>query len=500
MNNNPFPSIAGRICHHPCEDACNRKAHDVEIVICGLERFVGDMALSKGWGIPLENAPRKETIAVVGGGPAGLSAAYQLRRRGYGVTIFEASDGLGGLMRWGIPRYRLAGDILDGEIQRILDFGVTAELNAVVAGPHELKKLNEEYDAVYIATGATKSKFLPSLDYDSDWVIDSADFLAESARNTPIPCGDRMVVIGGGSAAMDVARSARRYGKDVTVLSLEEQAKMPAQRVEVDESLEEDIRFVDSSMLKSVPREDQELTLNCIKVSFTPGEIRGQFSLEEVADSEFALHADVVVPAIGQDVDLELWSSLMDSEGPVISINGKYQTQTAGIFSGGDMASMERFVTHAIGMGRQAAVQIEHYLRLKDISDIRPDEPPPANEKLDDVPYQIINTYYHAEIPHATAASVPVGDRLDTFDEVQLRMTLDEAHVEAERCFSCGNCIFCDNCYNYCPDMAIIKLDRGYEVKADYCKGCGLCVAECPTGSIHMETDLEGLIIGAQGQ
>ena len=214
---------------------------------------------------------------MVGGGPAGLSAAYQLRRRGYGVTIFEASDGLGGLMRW---VYLVTGWPEISWMGRSREFwtsGVTAELNAVVAGPHELKKLNEEYDAVYIATGATKSKFLPSLDYDSDWVIDSADFLAESARNTPIPCGDRMVVIGGGSAAMDVARSARRYGKDVTVLSLEEQAKMPAQRVEVDESLEEDIRFVDSSMLKSVTREDQELTLNCIKVSFTPGEIVGSF-------------------------------------------------------------------------------------------------------------------------------------------------------------------------------------------------------------------------------
>jgi Pyruvate/2-oxoacid:ferredoxin oxidoreductase delta subunit len=147
-------------------------------------------------------------------------------------------------------------------------------------------------------------------------------------------------------------------------------------------------------------------------------------------------------------------------------------------------------------MGKKAAVQIEHYLRLKDI----PDAPAPVVEQLDDVPYEIINTWYQAERPNAKADSVPIGKRLDSFDEVQLIMTLDEAEIEAERCFSCGNCIFCDNCYNYCPDMAITKLEIGYEVKADYCKGCGLCVAECPTGSIHMETDLQGLVMEAQNQ
>jgi Pyruvate/2-oxoacid:ferredoxin oxidoreductase delta subunit len=186
---------------------------------------------------------------------------------------------------------------------------------------------------------------------------------------------------------------------------------------------------------------------------------------------------------------LDLWQAMLDRNGPVIAIDDKYRTRTEGIFSGGDMASMDRFVTQAIGMGKHAAVQIEHYLRLKN----SPDTPEPRVEELDDVPYEIINTYYHAEIKPAPARSVPIGKRLETFDEVQLGMTLAEAEVEAERCFSCGNCIFCDNCYNYCPDMAIVKLDRGYAVKADYCKGCGLCVAECPTGSIHMEADLDGI-------
>jgi NADPH-dependent glutamate synthase beta subunit-like oxidoreductase len=489
MDNNPFPSIAGRICHHPCETACNRKAHDTEISICKLERHVGDMALSKGWGIPVENEPQRERIAVVGGGPAGLSVAYQLRRRGYGVTIYEASEALGGLMRWGIPRYRLAENILDAEIQRILDFGVEVVTDAEVSSAKELATLREEFDAVYIATGATRSKILPNLDYSKDWVVDSADYLAASSRNRPLECGRDMVVIGGGSAAMDVARSARRYGKDVTVLSLEAEAQLPAQRVEVDEAIAEEIRFVDSSMLQSVVEQKQGLSLNCVKVRFLPGEQRGEFTIEEIAGSEFVLQAEVIVPAIGQDVDLDLWQAMLDRNGPVIAIDDKYRTRTEGIFSGGDMASMDRFVTQAIGMGKHAAVQIEHYLWLKN----KPDTPEPRAEELDDVPYEIINTYYHSEIKPAKARSVPIGKRLETFDEVQLGMTLAEAEVEAERCFSCGNCIFCDNCYNYCPDMAIVKLDRGYAVKADYCKGCGLCVAECPTGSIHMEADLDGI-------
>jgi NADPH-dependent glutamate synthase beta subunit-like oxidoreductase len=392
-------------------------------------------------------------------------------------------------MRWGIPRYRLAENILDAEIQRILDFGVEVVTDAEVSSAKELATLREEFDAVYIATGATRSKILPNLDYSKDWVVDSADYLAASSRNRPLECGRDMVVIGGGSAAMDVARSARRYGKDVTVLSLEAEAQLPAQRVEVDEAIAEEIRFVDSSMLQSVVEQKQGLSLNCVKVRFLPGEQRGEFTIEEIAGSEFVLQAEVIVPAIGQDVDLDLWQAMLDRNGPVIAIDDKYRTRTEGIFSGGDMASMDRFVTQAIGMGKHAAVQIEHYLWLKN----KPDTPEPRAEELDDVPYEIINTYYHSEIKPAKARSVPIGKRLETFDEVQLGMTLAEAEVEAERCFSCGNCIFCDNCYNYCPDMAIVKLDRGYAVKADYCKGCGLCVAECPTGSIHMEADLDGI-------
>ena len=247
---NPFPAVAGRICHHPCEAACNRAGFDGSLAICRLERYIGDRALARGLGVCAgRHRSASERIAVVGGGPSGLSAAFHLRRRGYAVTLFESRPELGGLMRYGIPSYRLARSVLDGEIARIVALGIDVHCGEAMETPEDFERLRAEFDAVYLAIGARCQKRLPRLDYTQPWVMDGADYLARANAGAPPLLGKRVVVIGGGSAAIDVARSARRAGHEVTILALESVSQMPAQREEVAEALEEGITLVDGAML-----------------------------------------------------------------------------------------------------------------------------------------------------------------------------------------------------------------------------------------------------------
>jgi len=480
-DNNPFPAIAGRICHHPCETACNRVELDETVGICSLERHVGDIALVEGWAFPVPSSENSKKVAVIGGGPAGLSAAYQLRRRGFQVVIFETSEGLGGLLRYGIPSYRLSRDVLDGEIARIMAMGVEAHLNSEIADQAALKALSADYDAVLLTTGASLPKRLPGLDYEQPWVTDSSVFLAAPQADQAAGTGNHVIVIGGGSAAMDVARTARRLGREVTVLSLEAEGQLPAQQVELDEAAEEGVNFVSGAMLKSAKSSGNNVVLTCVEVGFQPPTGSHPAQISEKSNSEFSLTANTIIPAIGQDADLDRWAGLLNANGPIIATSPDGQTSFDGIYSGGDVSSMDRFVTHAVGRGKEAAKTIAARL------DAAHSPPEPMQDPF--VPFDRINTAYQARHSRTRQNDTPVGPRLKGFDEVQQPLSSDEARTEAGRCFSCGTCIYCDNCYFYCPDMAITRLGQGYEVKTDYCKGCGLCVAECPTGSVHMQED-----------
>jgi len=513
---NPFPAIAGRVCHHPCEAACNRAGFDDALAICGLERYIGDLALTRGWVFGPAGPARAQRIAVVGGGPSGLAAAFHLRRLGYPVTLFEARPELGGLLRYGIPAYRLARDVLDGEIARIVALGVDVRCGTALATPADFDRLRGEYDVVYLAVGARRQKRLPHLDYTRPWVMDGADYLAQSNAGLIPALGRRIVVIGGGSAAIDVARSARRAGHAVTLLALEAAAQMPAQREEVAEALEEEITLVDGAMLAAAvdhgDRHDRGVTLQCVRVRFEPGAVRGRFTVTPVAGSEFTLEADAIVTAIGQDPDLAPFAPALDADGALLKTDQEQATSAGRVWAGGDLSSMARFVTEAIGMGQRAALAIDRALRgavsrgpeIETAAGASGPTTATASGSIGEpgcsepggcatgattgpvVPLAAINTFYHPPGRRAAAEKLGAAERLASTAEVQQGFDPERALAEAERCFSCGTCIQCDNCVVYCPDLAVRRDGDGYVVLTDYCKGCGVCVKECPTGSMIM--------------
>jgi NADPH-dependent glutamate synthase beta subunit-like oxidoreductase/Pyruvate/2-oxoacid:ferredoxin oxidoreductase delta subunit len=463
--NNPFPAVAGWVCHHPCESECNRAGYDGALAICALERHIGERALAEGWRYPKAPAGAGR-IAIVGGGPSGLSAAYQLRRRGYAVTLFEAQAALGGLLRYGIPPYRLPREVLDGEIDRILALGVDVRLGVSFDSEEQFARLRETFDAVFLALGARAPKRLAQLDYAEPWVMDGAAYLALANAGQPPALGLRLAVIGGGSAAMDVARSARRAGHEVTVLALEAEAEMPAQREEVLEAKDEGVVLLDRAMLRSAARGGARLRLDCIRANFDHGRV------DVIPGTEFRLEADAVVTAIGQDPQLAPLPALVRADGALLWTDARGATSSEGVFAGGDAASLQRFVTEAIGMGKRAALGIDRWLQGETAGLAAA---PHAAQRP--VPPGAINTFYHPSAPRVAGGRKAAEE-------------IEQALAEAGRCFSCGECTFCDNCFNYCPDMAVRRVAGGYAIAEDYCKGCGLCVRECPTGSIVMREEL----------
>jgi len=480
---NPFPAVAGRICHHPCEAACNRTGFDGSLAICRLERYVGDHALAEHFAFAPVQSTRRERIAIVGGGPSGLSAAFHLRRSGYAVTVFESRPELGGLMRYGIPSYRLARSVLDGEIARIVALGIDVRCGEALTTSAGFDRLREEFDAVYLSIGARRQKRMPRLDYTRPWVMDGADYLAQANTGTPPALGRRVVVIGGGSSAIDVARSARRAGHNVTILALEGVLQMPAQREEIGEALEEGVRLFDGAMLSAVVENERaSLTLTCVRVRFATGAQRGQFTVTPVAGSEFSFESDAIVPSIGQDPDLAPVQGMLESDGALLKVDQRQATNLERVYAGGDVASMARFVTEAIGMGKRAAREIDLALRggAEVGGDLTGAEPEPI------VSLAAINMHYYPKQARTAERRVDVAQRLETAAEVQIGFDVEQALAETERCFSCGTCILCDNCVLYCPDLAVKREAGGYVVLSDYCKGCGICVKECPTGSMKM--------------
>ncbi|MGB7906213.1 MAG: NAD(P)-binding protein [Steroidobacteraceae bacterium] len=471
---NPLPACMGRVCYHPCETACNRAQLDECVGVNAIERFIGDEALKHGWKFRSAAKSTGMRVLVVGAGPSGLSAAYQLARAGHTVTIREAGPLAGGMMRFGIPKYRLPREVLDAEIARIVALGVTIELNSKVEDVLAAKT-EGRFDAVFLAVGAhlAKRAYLPA--GSAGKMLDAVAVLRSMEGEDRPLLGRRVVVYGGGNTALDVARTAKRLGAEESVIVYRRtREKMPAHDAELEEALQEGVLV---KWLSTI-REAGESSITVEKMTLDEkgmAQPTGEFE---------TLAADSVVLALGQDVDLSLLDGVpgLEIDGGVVKVDANMMTGHAGIFAGGDMVKGERTVTVGIGHGKLAARNIDAWLRGETWTH------PPRHELAS---FDKLNTWYYSDAPKAQRPVLDMVRRQSTFDEVVGGFDPATAQFEARRCLSCGNCFECDNCYGVCPDNAVIKLGAGnrYAFNYDYCKGCGLCVSECPCGAIRTQPE-----------
>jgi len=468
---NPLPSVMGRVCYHPCETACNRAKLDSAVGINSVERFLGDEALRLGWKFPPPVESSGKSVLVVGAGPSGLSAAYHLARLGHRVTIREAGPLPGGMMRFGIPKYRMPRNVLDAEIARILALGITLQTNAKV--DNILEAMREgRFDAAFLAVGAhvARRAYIPA--GTAARVLDAVSVLKGMEGEEPAKLGRRVVVYGGGNTAVDVARTAKRLGAtEAIIVYRRTREKMPAHDTEVEEALQEGILIKWLSTIREAG--DHSITIEKMTLD-EKGQPQPTGEVEELA-------ADSLVLALGQDVDLSLLEGVPGLEvvDGVVKVGSDMMTGHAGIFAGGDMVPAERTVTVAVGHGKQAARHVDAWLRSRR-------RVPPLRHQL--ATFARLNTWYYCDAPKSVAPMLDMLRRQSTFEEVVGGLDESTARYEARRCLSCGNCFECDNCYGVCPDNAIVKLGPGqrYRISLDYCKGCGLCAAECPCGAIRM--------------
>ncbi|MGP1679217.1 MAG: NAD(P)-binding protein [Burkholderiales bacterium] len=471
VENNPLPAVMGRVCYHPCEGACNRAQIDAAVGINSVERFLGDEAIRRGWKFDPPPPASGKRVLVVGAGPSGLSAAYHLARLGHAVTIHEAGPLAGGMMRFGIPKYRLPRDVLDAEAQRILDLGVSLELNRKVANIAESMKAGS-FDAAFLAVGAHigKRAYIPA--GDATKIVDAVSVLHSMEGKDKPMLGRRVVVYGGGNTAIDVARTAKRLGAtDAIIVYRRTREKMPALDFEVEEALQEGVMIKWLSTIKQAGEGSITLEKMALDDKGFP-QPTGEFE---------TLGADSVVLALGQDVDLALLDGVpgLEIKDGTVQVAPNMMTGHPGIFAGGDMVSSERTVTVGVGHGKKAARHIDAWLRGTGY------KPAPKHEPAG---FERLNAWYYTDAPKTVQPQLDIIRRRSTFDEVQGGLDETNALFEARRCLSCGNCFECDNCYGVCPDNAVIKLGPGkrFEFNYDYCKGCGICVAECPCGAITM--------------
>jgi formate dehydrogenase beta subunit len=473
LDDNPFPAIHGRACYHPCEGACNRAALDAAVGIHAVERHLGDLARTQGWRLaPAERKPHR--VLVVGAGPAGLSCAYHLARLGHAVEVREGSEEPGGMMRWGIPAYRLPRDVVRDEIARLGDLAVT-----ITCGHRVEDVLAEQqmggFDAVFLALGAQAANHIDVPAADGKRLIDAITLLQEVARGQPPRLGRIVGVIGGGNTALDAARVARRLGAEEAVLIYRrDRPHMPARPSEVEEAFAEGVKM----RWLSLPRH-----FGAGGLAIEDVELRADGNPVPTGHFE-TLPADSLVLAVGEHGDFDFLRSVRGIDivpDGVVAVDDQWMTGHRGVFAGGDMVGGARTMTAAVGMGKHAARAIDAFLAGARYE--RPPKHPPIGFEMLDLPI-FLEAMRHPEpeLPPAVRAS---------FAEIVQGLGPQEARAEAGRCLSCGNCFECDNCFAACPERAITRRGRGrgYRVEPDLCTGCGICFEQCPCHAIEMQPE-----------
>jgi NADPH-dependent glutamate synthase beta subunit-like oxidoreductase len=501
---NPLPRVCGRVCFHPCEGSCNRREYDEPAAINALERFVGDTAFRAGKRLSPPAAKKRERVAVIGSGPAGLSCAYHLASMGYGVTLFEALPQLGGMLRYGIPAYRLPKDILDQEIDQILALGAESRTNCEVGRDLQWDEL-KKYDAVFVAAGAWRSLPLRVPGEDASGVMSGLTFLRKVNSGETVDLGRRVAVIGGGNTAMDAARSALRLGAKPLVVYRRTKEEMPAWAEEISEAEEEKIEFIFlSSPVKILTENGKVKGVECLKNILGPPGRDGRREPRPVENSEFTLPVDFVISAIGEAPDLSFLPRELQKSKDAVPVDEAGATSLQKVFAGGDVVAQPRTVSYAIGSGKKAAMAIDATLRGKNaaeavrlarwgekgsvsMSRYRSGGSDGMAEEV--VKFAELNTAYFPRRTRKPPDRLSADQRAKDFSEITGGLPQASALSEAQRCFNCGVCNLCDNCFLFCPDLAIsARPDRqGYEINYDYCKGCCICVEECPRGAISIE-------------
>jgi NADPH-dependent glutamate synthase beta subunit-like oxidoreductase/Pyruvate/2-oxoacid:ferredoxin oxidoreductase delta subunit len=473
---NPFPAVCGRVCPHPCEDLCNRKDKDGAVAINALERFVGDFGIEHGLKLTqLAKDKRQEKIAIIGSGPAGLSCAYQLIRRGYLVTVFEAFSQPGGMLRYGIPNYRLPREVLDAEIQKILNLGVDLKCGVIVGKDVSLAQLRQDYKAIFVGIGAHKGLKLGVPGEDAANVMTGIEFLNRANSGESVQVGNKVIVVGGGDTAIDAARISRRLGAEVTILYRRTRAEMPAIVREIDGALEEGVAIELLTAPAEVLRENgTAVGLKCIRMELGEPDDSGRPRPLPIAGSEFEIKASTIIVAVSQEPDMAPMAELREDAGG-IKADEWGVTGNPSIYAGGDDLALALVAT-AVYQGRMAAQAIEAHLHRE--IPVKPEANPPATKVITD---------WYMEAERNEPQRLPVEQR-NMNAEIAQGISQAEAVEEAKRCMSCGMCLDCESCWMYCTSNCFIRLPKGehYSIKIDMCNGCKKCAEGCPTGYLEL--------------
>lgn len=507
LRENPIPAVTGRVCHHPCECACNRAQLDEAVSVHAVERALGDQILAT-LPEPAERL-RPERVAVVGSGPAGLACAYHLLRLGYGVTVFDEAEQPGGMLRQGIPSYRLPRDVLDRQVEWLAALGIEFRCAVSVRGD-DADTLLAGYAVVFYATGAHRGKPLGAEGEDGAGVRGGLEFLKQVNRGQRPELGRHVVVVGGGNTAMDCARTALRLGSRATVVYRRTRTEMPAIAAEVEEALHEGVEFVFLAAPGALRHVGGRLAgVECVRMELGEPDASGRRRPVPARDGGFSVLADTVLTAIGEDAELDVLPAVLPTAAGAVPVDAFGDTQTSRYFAGGDLAGADRTVAAALGSGKAAAIGIDRWLRwlagepprpapseelrwadgAMSMSRWRRDDPVRRTAPADEVVgFDGINTAHFAAVPRHADRSAATTAGPDAFAEVNRGLDWDAALAEARRCFNCAVCNECELCLILCPDVAIRRRadGHGFEIDLDYCKGCGICAAECPRGAMVM--------------
>lgn len=509
---NPFPAIMGRVCFHPCQDGCNRKELGGSISIQMLERVLGDAVGPNPPAAKPFKPQSKKKVAIVGSGPAGLACAYHLTRLGHKSVVMERTNKCGGVLRYGIPEYRLPKDIIDIEIERLKTMGVEFQLGKMIRDAAAMQMLRQEYDAVFLAIGAHKSRLLGVPDEKTEGVMAGLTFLDLTAQGKAPPLGKKVLVIGGGNTAIDAARTAKRFGAEVTILYRRSREEMPAFEAEVREAIAEGVRIEFLIIPKKVVVKDGRAAgLVCDRAELGEPDDSGRRSPVPIPNSELTFEANTILSSVGEEIETAIIPSALPIHKGALATKQGGKTEWHNVFAGGDFIDQPRTAVDALAAGKRTAIAIDCFFRKENFEEVFPkirigdsnsvrmidylrhlgiEKPKESEPSLKNriVKYEDLNTAYFWESKPNEYPMRSAEERLAhrPFAEIHQPPAKDVVADELSRCFHCGRCTECDNCFIYCPDISVAKISGGYAFDFAYCKGCGVCVHECPRAAMEM--------------